>query len=233
MPRMGSTKAGKAAAPATVAHDLMAAIEQADMKPMGDLIRESQERAVVETLETIKKIQTQTRDASGKIKRAKLKAGVLALRWEGFSPRDTARILGVSEAVVSHALLQLRKDASLDEQITRIDTLIVPLAVDNLARGILAGDKEYTLRVLDGRGLLRAYKSIEGNVTKRNLNLTIVTTMPAGVPEGTIPIVKPGGVMGAPLRGEKSLPDIVTKAIPAAVETGAVARGIVGVPDSL
>lgn len=229
MPRLGSTKA-KGAPVASLAGDVMAMIEAADMKPMADLVRESQEQAVVATLEKIRQIQTETRDATGKIKRAKFKAAVLTLRWEGFNPRDTARVLGVSEGVVNHALLQLRKDASLDDQITRVDTLIVPLAVDNLARGILAGDKEYTLRVLDGRGVFRAHKSVEGNITKRNLTLSIVTTMPAAVPAGQVPTVKPGGVMGRPLTGDK-LPDIVTKAIPE--RTTEPSRGIVGVPDTL
>jgi hypothetical protein len=236
MPRIGSTRAAKAAAPpVSMAADVMGAIEPVGddaLKPLQDSIRAAQAAAVLDTLERIKAIQTETRDASGKIKRAKLKASVLALRWEGFSPRDTARILGISQGVVELALLQLRKDASLDDQIARIDQAIIPLAVDNLARGVIAGDKEYTLRVLDGRGLLRSFKSTDANITKRNLTLTVIATMPPG--QTVLPSAKPGGVMGKALSSDRVLPDIVTVAVDPK-PTGAVPApfGVVGVPDSL
>jgi len=236
MPRMGSTKASRAIRPLTMADDIMAAADAAvddgkELTPLQENIRKSQEVAVIDALDRIKKIQTETRDAAGKIKRAKLKASVLALRWEGFSPRDTARILGISQGTVETALLHLRKDASLDDQINRIDQAIIPLAVDNLARGVIAGDKEYTLRVLDGRGLLRSYKSVEANVTKRNLTLTVIATMPPGHKE--LPIAKPGGVMGRALSSTATLPDIVTVPVPSHESKADDAPRTFGVPDTL
>src|SRR3990167_4547546 len=135
--RIGGTKAGKTTAapglgPAVIAHIAAAG---GDIKPLEADIRAMQERAVTATLERIRAIQTETRDRDGRIKRAKFKAAVLALRWEGFDPRSTAEVLGCPQGAVERALMQLRKDASLDQQITRVDQLIVPLAVDNIARG--------------------------------------------------------------------------------------------------
>lgn len=198
---MGGTKAGRAAIePPSLAQTALAG----DLEPLAVDIRKAQETAVTETLQTIKRIQTETRDRDGKIRRAKFKAGVLALRWEGFSPTETAKILGVSQGSVERALLQLRKDASLDEQIKRIDQLVVPLAVDNLARGVLKGDKEYTLRVLDGRGVLRSFKSVDQKIEKRNLTLHIKTELPPHH-QDAIPTIQPNKVFGRPKTDETAL----------------------------
>lgn len=232
--RLGGTKAGKqTAGPSHGSAVLSGAIEiPADLKPLEDAVRANQAKAVEATLERIRDIQTEVYDRRGKIKRAKIKAAVLALRWEGFGPDETARILGVSRGTVDLALMQMRKAASLDDEIKRVDELIVPIAVDNLAKGVINGDKEYTLRVLDGRGVLRSFKSSEATVTRRDLKLHVVTTLPPHH-QDAIPTVKANGVFGVPKRDGGALaPTAEIKPDPAA-GTRSLAPTRVTVPDSL
>lgn len=151
------------------------------------------------TLETIREHQTRTRDRHGKIKRAKFKASVLTLRWEGFSPTETAQMLGVGIGQVRNALNELRKSATMDAELDRLDQIAVPLAVDNVIRGVMDGDKDYTRDVLNGRGIYRSHKSIEAQVRKTTLSMSIAVTMPDGATPGAmLPMVRPGGVLAAP-----------------------------------
>jgi hypothetical protein len=197
--RIGGTKAGKSAPVPSLGPKVLQHIAENDgeVKPLEQQVRAQAEAAVTATLERIRAIQTDSLDRNGKIKRAKFKAAVLALRWEGFGPRESAEILGTTQGTVEKALMSLRKDASLDDQIKRVDQLIVPLAVDNMARGVMAGDKEYTLRVLDGRGVLRAFKSVDAHVTRKDLKLHVLVTMPEHHKD-SIPTVKANGVFGVP-----------------------------------
>jgi hypothetical protein len=167
--------------------------------PFADLQRQGAIASAAETLEAIKATQTRTHDARGRIRHAKFKAAVLALRYEGFTPKDTAEILGVGIQRVTTALTDLRADAKIEDQIARIDDLVVPLAVDNVARGVMDGDKDYTLRVMDGRGLFRTHKSLDVQSRKQVLILKIETTMPdhlAGAPDRPLP--RAGSIVGAP-----------------------------------
>ncbi len=50
-------------------------------------------------------------------------------RWEGYTPKQTAELLGVSYGAVDDALMRMREAASIDDQIDRLDQLGVPLPV--------------------------------------------------------------------------------------------------------
>jgi predicted transcriptional regulator len=167
--------------------------------PLAKHIRESTEQAVDQQLQHIAKIQSSIRGRDGKIKRGKFHASVLALRWEGFTPKETAEILGCSHAAVDSALLRMREAASMDEQLDRLDTLIVPLAIDNVARGVMNGDRQYTMKVLDGRGIFRSHKSVDQHVKKEIAILKVVTTMPAHIGPGAIPMPNVGAIVGRAL----------------------------------
>ena len=163
-----------------------------------DADRQEQQKVVAEqTLERIHQLRGQTRDRAGKIKRAKLKAAVLACRWEGFNPQETSEILGVTLGVVRSALMSLRKGAEMDQQISKLDELIVPLAVDNIATMVMRGDKDATFKVLDGRGVFRTHKSIDAQVTRRTLSLRIDMTVPAHLAGQPLPQAKLGAIHGA------------------------------------
>lgn len=168
-------------------------------RPLALEQRKGIEKAVEAQLEHLARVQTAIRKPDGRIKRAKFHAAVLALRWEGYGPRETAEILGCSFDKVDAALLRMREAASIEDQLIRLDNLIVPLAVDNVARGVMNGDRQYTLKVLDGRGVFRTHKSQETHVKKTIAILKIQTTMPAHVAGMHIPMPLPGQIVGAAL----------------------------------
>ena len=203
MPLMGAARTGPGKT--TVPQDRAAADKQAGAAPdtigvaLSIATRASKEAALKESVEHLADTQAAIRGRDGKIKQAKFHASVLALRWEGFSPKETAEILGCSGARVDDALLRLRNAASMDEQIDRIDQLIVPLAVDNLARGVMDGDRTYTMKVLDGRGVFRTHKSVEGTIKKTVLHLTVRTEMPKHLEVDSIPMPIAGSIVGAAL----------------------------------
>jgi hypothetical protein len=197
MPLMGAARTGPGKT--TVAQDTDKADPPKVDAVFSEAVRAAKVSSVDEELVHLATTQGSIRDRTGKIKRAKFHAAVLALRWEGFSPKQTAEILGCSHARISDALLRLREAASMDEQITRIDQLIVPLAVDNLARGVMDGDKSYTMKVLDGRGVFRTHKSVEGTIKKTVMVLMVKTEMPPHLAPDSIPMPLPGSIVGAPL----------------------------------
>lgn len=200
MPRLGSTIKSGEKTPSPLPDALRKAGLDAGhvYAPLAEEVRARAAESVALTVDHIRKIQTSTRDRNGRIKRAKFKAAVLALRWEGFKPKETAEILGASIDQVEWALKQMREDASIDSQLDRLDQIIVPLALDNVVRGVLDGDKEYTLKVLDGRGVFRSYKSVDAQVRKTVLKLEIKTTMPAHLAPDSIPMPNQGAIVGTP-----------------------------------
>lgn len=175
--------------------------DDGDMNPYAGLHEHQREQAIVTAnamLEKIQRTQAQTRTKDGKLRRGKFIAAVLALRYEGFTPKQTAELLGASPHQVTYALKQVRKDATIDEQIRRLDQVVVPLAVDNVARGVMEGDKEYTLRIMDGRGLFRNHASIKQDIKAEIVQLSVSLSMPAHLVGQPLPMPKPGSILGAP-----------------------------------
>jgi hypothetical protein len=142
-----------------------------------------------------------SRDDKGKLRRARYVAEVLALRMTlapgKNTPADIAKVLGTSPASVGRVLQMVRDDASLPSQLDRLDTIAMPLAVDNVIRGIIAGDKAYTMKFMDGRGLFRVHKSIEAQITQTTLTFTVEMKMPEHLRGQPLPPPLPGAVVGA------------------------------------
>lgn len=94
------------------------------------------------------------------VQRIRLTQRALALRTDGYDSNEIAEALGVSPATVVGWFSTHRRDvASLDLD-RQLDEIAVPLATENLIHGLIAGDKDYTLETLKGRGKLR--KTVEG-----------------------------------------------------------------------
>jgi hypothetical protein len=148
-------------------------------------------------LDYVKDLQASVRNRAGRIKKAKFKAAVLALRWEKFTIAQTADILGETVGAVESALRSLRDAAELDDHIKTIDHEILPIAVDNLARAVLDGNVGVSERIARGRGLLRTFKQVESSITKRTMKLTIDVKMTA--PDGSLlsNVVRAGTIVGA------------------------------------
>lgn len=179
-------------------------------QPLTDELRRSTVHSVEALLDDIKAIQTETRDEDGRIRRAKFVGNVLALRAEGFTPQKTAEIMGVSPLAVTSALALVRKDATIKDQVDRLTSLAVPLAMDNVIRGVMNGDKDYTLEVLKGAGAFRTHKSVQSEVHQKIEQLSIVTLIPAHLNGQPLPLPRAGAVVGAPsiASGMPSVADI-------------------------
>lgn len=171
------------------------------MNPYAGMLEHQREHAVTaanETLERIQRVQAKYRNAEGKIRRGKFIGAVLGLRYEGFTPRETAELLGVSHQQVTYALTAIRKDADMEQQVRRLNEIAVPLAMDNVVRGVMNGDKEYTLKVMDGAGVFKSHKAVQSEIKKTVTMLTVQLAMPPHLIGKELPMPKAGQVVGAP-----------------------------------
>jgi len=102
-----------------------------------------------------KAVKALTAAVSPTVRRRKLTQLALALRAEGASVNEIAAELGVSSVTVTGWFTTHRREISTDKIDVMLDQIAVPLASENLIHGLLAGDKQYTLETLKGRGHLR------------------------------------------------------------------------------
>lgn len=183
--------------------------------PLSENLRRQFEGEVQDTLARITAVQARSRRPDGSIKQAKFKAAVLSLWWDGRKVKDIARILGVSRDRVTGALAQMREDSELTIQLDRVHQIVVPLAVDNLIQGVIARDKDYTLKALDGTGIFRTHKTSEVVSKKTVFRLTVTAELPPGIAGAALPDAKPGSIVGAPSFAPPPQP----KALPAKAAT--------------
>lgn len=117
---------------------------------------------------------------------------VVGLRVAGYTLNEIAAETGASAAYVRKLLqAQEQKKKQLEEL---IDGRAVPAAIDNLIVGLEAGDKDFTLETLKGRGLLVKHSHQEGQVPKSAFQFNIVVETPkSGAVEPAL-----GAVVGEP-----------------------------------
>ncbi len=122
----------------------------------------------------------------------------LSLYAEGWSIPDIAVKLNVQPTTVTGWFMRHRravKVASIDQM---LDNIAAPIAAQNLIHGLLAGDKDYTLKTLDGRGHFRRHTAEESVVKHEMPPLVIQFVTPINVPldaDGAA-----GRVLGVPQR---------------------------------
>lgn len=135
--------------------------------------------------------------SSGKLsrRREKLTQIALALRAEGWSVGDIADRLGVTPGTITGWFTQHRRAVTLDEIDVMLDRIAIPLATENLIHGLLAGDKDYTLETLKGRGAFKRHAEGEGKTSTELPALQIIFESPT--PAGPLPIGHTGKVLGA------------------------------------
>lgn len=95
-------------------------------------------------------------------KRRKLTQVALGLFTSGMSVPDIADQLGVSPVTLARWFATHRQEALVEQIDTILDQTAVPLATSNLVAGLLAGDKDYTLETLKGRGKLKRHSEGDG-----------------------------------------------------------------------
>jgi predicted transcriptional regulator len=173
-----------------------------------------------DTLREIDRLAKRIKNPQGVVRRAKLRAAILALRMEGYSNSQIQEHLGVSRSTVHRTLVEIRENSAASDQLMRLDQVGIPLAVDNVINGLVDGDKDYTQDLLKGRGMYRTHKSIDAQVTKTTLEMKIVFTDPTPEQIASARNPRAGSILGIP-EAPKALPDIPTVAIPVVVGVGA------------
>lgn len=88
-------------------------------------------------------------------------AAVLALQVMGYTRPRIAEMLGLATSTVHKILYRGRKFGGINDVTDRMDLEAVPLAVENTIAGLHQGDKDYTLEVLKGRGVLKAHQQVK------------------------------------------------------------------------
>lgn len=161
--------------------------------------------------------------------RAWLTQQALARYAEGWPLDDIAEELGYAPSTVMGWILRHRRTIAVGQIDAILDQTLVPLAVDNLAHGLLAGDKDYTLKTLEGRGVLRKHSAIEATTKHELTPLTIRFEKPTvdplhPVPPETAPTGLVLGAMAIPLSatgieatGEAIEAELVSAAAEAAI----------------
>lgn len=125
----------------------------------------------------------------------------LALRLSGYTISEIAAELGASVSIVRRLLKATEPKRKVLEDL--IDGRAVPAAIDNLIVGLEAGDKDYTLETLKGRGLLVKHSHQDGQAPKSAFQFNIVVEHPK---DGRLePLV--GSVVGEPRQLEAARED--------------------------
>jgi hypothetical protein len=132
-------------------------------------------------------------------------AEMVALRITGHTLKEIATISGVGLNTVTRYLARAAEIAERNDVGTLLDYHAVPLAVDNLLEGLKNGDKQYTLKVLEGRGHLQKHtKGVVSGTMKGGLVFEW-----KGAPQSA-PALPEGAIQGR-ARGESVVDAVVVE----------------------
>jgi len=130
---------------------------------------------------------------------------IVAMRDAGLSYRQMANALGIGSATglrvdVARARKKLQAISyAFDAAVARIDSEIFPLAVERLAGMVHAGVPEAVFRTVSGRpGGLQPPRSEAPPQTHLSTTLNVQFTLPPGTPQGAMPTVAMGAIVGVP-----------------------------------
>jgi hypothetical protein len=117
----------------------------------------------------------------------------LILRAANWDLNDIAAHLGVATSTLTRWFTQHKRGVDAAEIDAQLDQIALPLATENLIHGLLAGDKDYTLDTLKGRGKFRKHSDVDGPVdrTLPTLEIKFTIEQPVG---GAHPSQLPAGV---------------------------------------
>lgn len=134
----------------------------------------------------------------GTKRRRALTQRALALFAAGETIQDIAGIMDVAVGTVTGWITRHKREIAIGDIDEMLDKTAVPLAVDNLLHGLQAGDKDYTLEVLKGRGHFRRHVQGEEKTTVTLPPLVIrFEDAPHAEQQATNTI---GHVIGVPMR---------------------------------
>jgi hypothetical protein len=142
---------------------------------------------------------------------------ILSRLAAGESVIDIADTLDVATSTVTAHVARHRREVEVAQIDGRLDEIAVPLATDNLIHGLIAGDKDYTLETLKGRGKFRRHTEDTGagKLELPVLRIAIEVNTGAGPsPLTALPIpsadqmIAGGRIVGAMRLPKPALPDI-------------------------
>jgi hypothetical protein len=122
----------------------------------------------------------------------------LGMIAEGWSITDIAEKMRVQPATVTGWVLRHRRVLKVKQIDALLDGVAAPLAAQNLVHGLLAGDKDYTLKTLEGRGHFRRHTAEEIAVKHEMPPLVIRFETPVEHPTATMG--EAGRILGVPQR---------------------------------
>jgi hypothetical protein len=122
----------------------------------------------------------------------------LLLRHEGYRMIDIAEQLGIATNTLIGWIAQHKQRLKLTEIDEQIERIALPIATDNLIHGLLAGDKDYTLETLKGRGKLRRYTNQDANIVHELPTLRVEFTTPPAAAGYRPEEIAMGRIVGAP-----------------------------------
>ena len=108
------------------------------------------------------------------IDRSATAANAGALRIVGYTQREIAVALCVTESKVTQWLREARERAELLDVGPLMDHIAVPQAVDNLIDGLRAGNEKFTLATLGGRGVFSQHSKNQTTVQETRLEIQVI-----------------------------------------------------------
>lgn len=162
----------------------------------------------------------------------------LSMRAQGLGNNEIARRFGVSAATVTGWFTTHRREIAPEAIDELLDQIAKPLAIENLIHGLQAGDKDYTLETLKGRGVFRRHAEGEGKPPTELPALRISFELPSpdqmmgrdGVPVGLV-IGQPQAPKQLPEIAVVPVPDPVVRSADGSVAPAPVAIGRPSGPD--
>lgn len=140
-------------------------------------------------------------------RRLRLTQQALALRASGESVNQIAAALAVAPATIVSWFTTHRRDIAPEAIDDLLDQIAVPLAAENLVHGLLAGDKDYTLETLKGRGRLKRHAEGEAKPPVELPVLAISFQVPVRDARAGYDAIPVGVIIGQP-QAPRSLPDV-------------------------
>ena len=125
---------------------------------------------------------------------SELAARCIALRMLGYTVRDICAETGVPTRQLHRFLKMARERQGLQDIGPVLDHVALPLAVDNLVKGLEEGDQKLTLATLNGRGAFSKHSKSETANTDVSLEIRVEMPDRAGAPIAVID----GQVVGVP-----------------------------------
>jgi len=149
----------------------------------------------------------------------------LALYTAGFSMNEIAAELGVTTPTITQWFVSHRRTMAEADIDKLLDETAVPLAAENLVHGLLAGDKDYTLETLKGRGKLKRHSEGDGKLSVELPALVVRFETPT-LPDG--PDGRPARAIGAAgsIHGTAAQPKQITDG--QVIDADVVEREVVG-----